>query len=96
VVVVIMMVPYITIKLPALDLFIMLLALSVAAGKKNKPRSNKRMGPPKGRLAGDDGNEVSKPRSPNFASWEDFILCKAWVSVSMDPSVGCGQKRNSF
>jgi hypothetical protein len=94
--VVVMMVSYVTIKLPALDLFIMLLAPSVAAAKKNKPKSNKRKGPPKGRPGGDDGDEVSKPRSPNFAPWEDFLLCKAWVSVSMDPSVGCGQKRNSF
>jgi hypothetical protein len=38
----------------------------------------------------------SKPRSPNFAPWEDLILCKAWVSVSLDPSVGCNQKRASF
>ncbi len=58
------------------------------------PKSNKRKGPPKGRPVGaDDG----KPRFPNFAPWEDLLLSKVWVSVSLDPSVGCaGQKRKSF
>jgi hypothetical protein len=37
-----------------------------------------------------------KPRSLNFAPWEDLLLSKAWVSVSLDPSVVCGQKRKSF
>jgi hypothetical protein len=46
--------------------------------------------------SGRGDEEVSKPRSPNFASWEDFLLCKAWVSVSMDPSAGCNQKRSTF
>jgi hypothetical protein len=39
---------------------------------------------------------AEKVRSPNFAPWEDLLLSKAWVSVSMDPSVGCNQKRDSF
>ncbi len=39
---------------------------------------------------------AEKVRSPNFAPWEDLLLSKAWVSVSMDPSVGCNQKKESF
>jgi hypothetical protein len=85
-------------ELPPPLLIIMLVAQAAAGlNKNNKPKSNKRKGPPKGRPVGGGDGEVSKPRSPNFAPWEDLLLCKAWVSVSMDPtSVGCGQKRNSF
>jgi hypothetical protein len=75
--------------------------VSQVVASKKKPKGNKRKGrppPPSGAGEEEDGDEeVSKPRSPNFASWgEDFLLCKAWVSVSMDPSVGCNQKRSTF
>jgi hypothetical protein len=39
---------------------------------------------------------AEKVRSPNFAPWEDLLLSKAWISVSMDPSVGCIRRRNKF
>jgi hypothetical protein len=81
--------PVIIHRLKQAVLAIMLVAVAVATKKKPKGGSTKRKSHP-------DEEEVSKPRSPNFAPWEDLLLCKAWVSVSMDPSVGCNQKRATF
>lgn len=35
-------------------------------------------------------------RPPNFTSEEDLFLCKAYVNVSTDPTVGTGQKGATF
>ena len=37
-----------------------------------------------------------KKRGPNWYSWEDLLVAKAWVSVSLDPSIGVGQKLKKF
>ncbi len=66
----------------------------VAPPSKKKASKKSKRKAPKGRP--EEEEVSSKPRSPNFAPWEDLILCKARVSVSLDPSVGCNQKRASF
>jgi No apical meristem-associated C-terminal domain len=37
-----------------------------------------------------------KKRSPNWFPWEDLMVAKAWVNVSMDASIGCNQTVAKF
>ena len=39
---------------------------------------------------------VASKRPPNFSSDEDLYICKAFVNVSTDPTVGTGQKGKDF
>ena len=41
--------------------------------------------------ASSSSGPVKGKRGTNFLNWEDGLLAKAFVSVSMDPSKGCGQ-----
>ena len=42
------------------------------------------------------GAAARKKRSPNWFPWEDLMVAKAWVNVSMDASIGCNQTVAKF
>jgi hypothetical protein len=52
---------------------------------------------PKSKKQKTKASSAQKNRSPkNFLSWEDLLLCRAYVNVSQDPSVGCNQNLKAF
>jgi hypothetical protein len=75
-----------------------------AAARKEKGDANKKKSSKQARAAPTkEGNKKSaeesskkEKRQANFSQDKDFMLCCAYVSVSVDPIVGVGQKSETF
>jgi hypothetical protein len=68
-------------------------------GDANKKKSSKqaRAAPTKkGNKKSAEESSKKEKRQANFSQDEDFMLCCAYVSVSVDPIVGVGQKSEAF
>lgn len=68
------------------------------------PPANRKKAPPataakqakKKKAANKEAPPPASKRPPNFSNDEDLFICKAFVNVSTDPTVGTGQKGKDF
>jgi len=63
-----------------------------AVAKKKKATTKKK----KAEVKKETAAEASTKRPPNFSNDEDLFICKAFVNVSTDPTVGTAQKGKDF
>ena len=69
----------------------------VPAAAKEKGEANKKKKPAEKRnKKSSEESSKKEKRQANFSQDEDFMLCCAYVNVSVDPIVGVGQKSETF